>query len=1081
VGLVCGSCGAELADGDRFCSSCGAAVAGAARETRRVVTALFSDVVGSTALGERLDPEDFRELVGGAVARMASSVEAFGGEVFEYAGDGLLALFGAPTAHEDDPERAVLAGLRIIESIDSYREQAAREWDVEGFAVRVGIETGLAVLGRVGGGTKLEYGAVGDSLNTAARLQGEAEPGMVLVGPRTGELVGDRFELGAARALTLKGKAGVVEARPVLAPRAAIGGAGAVTADLVGRERELAAGLEHVDDVLGGSGRILIVSGEAGVGKSRLVGEIRRRFEAGSSPGGKPRWLEGRCVSYGESLPYWPFRGLLREWLADASAEDVGSALDSELTRIAPERADELRPALEAALGLALDEAGSGSVPAEAAQQRIRDGVAEALELLAAEGPLAISLDDLHWADASSLALTGRLLELAERAPVLLLLNLRPERDHPAWALREEALRTSAHRAREIALEPLGGDVGRELLAALVGAETLPAELERRLLDRAEGNPFYLEELVRSMVDSGSLRRSNGEWSFDREVPVDIPETVEKVVLARIDRLSPPAQELVGVAAVLGRQFPVPLLEVVSQPAELDDPLRELQAAELLRDAQRWPVPFVAFTHTLIQEAAYRGLLKRRRQELHAAAVAAIEGMYAERLDEFAGMAAHHAASAGDHRGALDLHRRAASAAERVYALAEAAEHCTAALAAAAELQLDESDDVVRELFASRGRDYFMIGDLEPARADLERAQAAAEAYGDAETRAQAALDLAGYWRSADFRKATELMEEIAADGDALPAGVRINVLARLAIQYVNELRFDRAAETADEALALAEDRGDELAVAQALDAQKLVALHVGDIDRLEAITTRLRRTLEAQFDEAPRDTAYYLSWVLLESGFVPLARGDHDAAIALFTEALELTRKMGARFQEALFVDALCWAHRSKGDYARAIELGHEAVELAPPAETVEWSSWVHATLGWTLLEAGDAATAAETLERGLETAREGRAPAQILRCTALLAWARAELGDVDAARSLRGECAQLLETVGIPPGGAWLFGAHVYVAAGRVDLALGEPQRAIELLQPIAAAAERSGWIEALNSATALIGEAATASPRG
>ncbi len=1081
MSLVCGSCGAELTEGARFCSSCGAATAGPARETRRVVTALFSDVVGSTALGERLDPEDFQTLVGAAVARMASSVETFGGEVFEYAGDGLLALFGAPTAHEDDPERAVLAGLRIIESIEAYRDEAAREWDVEGFAVRVGIETGLAVLGPVGGGSKLEYGAVGDALNTAARLQGEAEPGTVLVGPRTHELAAERFEFGEPRSLTLKGKAGEVEAWPVRAQRAAGASAGAVRAALVGRESELAAALEPVDEVLDGSGRILIVTGEAGVGKSRLVAEIRERFESGSSPGGEPRWLEGRCVSYGESLPYWPFRTLLREWLAGASQERVRPALASELARLAPDRADELRPALEAALGLARGEGeGSATMPAEAAQQRIRDGVAEALDLLAAEGPLAIALDDLHWADASSLALIERLLELAERAPVLLVVNMRPEREHPAWELREGALRTLPHRAREIALERLGGDRGSELLGALVGAGTLPAELERRLLDRAEGNPFYLEELVRSMVDSGSLRRANGDWQFDREVPVDIPETVEKVVLARIDRLSPPAQELVGVAAVLGRQFPVPLLEAVSRAHGLEEPLRELQSAELLRDAARWPVPFVAFTHTLIQEAAYRGLLRRRRQELHAAALTAIEAIYADRLDEFAGMAAHHAASAGDHRAAIDYHRRAAKAAERVYALEEASEHYGAALDAASELGLDESDALVRELVADRGRNRFTVGDLEPARADLERAAAAAERYGDAETHAQAALDLASYWRAIDFTKATELMEEIAEKSAAVPGPARVNVLSRLAIQHVNQLRFDRAAEMAEEALRLAEADGDDLVVALALDAQKLVALQTGDIERLEALTTRLRAMLEAQFDEAPRETSYYLTWVLLESGFVPLARGDHDAAIALFEEALELTRKMRARFQEALFVDALCWAYRSRGDYERALEYGHEAVELAPAAETVEWSAWTHASLGWTLLEAGDAARAAETLEAGLDVARAGRAPAQILRCTALLAWARADLGELDAASGLRDDAGGLFAGVSVPVGRAWLFGAHAYVAAARADLALGERQRAIELLEPIAAAAERSGWIEALRSATSVIDEA-TAAPRG
>jgi class 3 adenylate cyclase/tetratricopeptide (TPR) repeat protein len=1037
------------------------------------VTALFSDVVGSTALGERLDPEDFKTLVGGAVARMGSAVDAFGGEVFEYAGDGLLALFGAPTAHEDDPERAVLAGLRIIESIDAYRHQVASEWDVEGFAVRVGIETGLAVLGPVGGGAKLEYGAVGDALNTAARLQAAAEPGEIVVGPRTYEATAKRFDFGEPLALTLKGKADVVEAHPVRGPAAMEGAPGpSVAAErLVGRDAELERGAAAVDAALAGSGRVVIVTGDAGVGKSRLVAELRRRFEGGESPGGRPRWLEGRCVSYGESLPYWPFRGLLRDWLAGTSEKETEPALRAELARIAPERATELHASLDAVLGLGAEDAAAGTLPPEAAQKRIHDDVAEAFERLTADGPLAIALEDLHWADASSVALFERLLELTERAPVLIVLNARPERAHVSWELRERALRTRPHRASEITLEPLGEDRATALLHELVGGASLPPALERRLLARAEGNPFYLEELVRSMIGSGSLRRENGGWSFDRDVPVEIPETVEKVVLARIDRLTPPAQELVGVAAVLGRQFPVTLLEAVAGEPALDDAVRELQAAELVRDGDRWPVPFYAFTHTLIQEAAYRGLLKRRRQELHAAAVSAVEDLYAERLDEFAGMAAYHAGAAGDHRKALGYHLKAGRAAESVYALEEALEQFTAALAAGHELGLDAADASVREALASRGLVNFSLGRLEPLRQDLEPAMAAAEKAGDAELQVNAAIGLLGYWRVTDFAKATELIEETATASEAVPPVPRVTALGRLAIQYVNQLRFDRAVEVAEHALEVAESAGDEGALVRALDAQKLVALQTGQLDRLEALTGRMRAMLERRLDAEPRDAAYYLSWVMLESAFVPLARGDVDPAIALISEALELTRRIGVRFQEGLFIDALCWAHRAKGDHEPALEFGREAVGLTESQGYMEWESWTRATLGWAMLEAGEVDAAAECLERGLAVGRSARAPAQILRSTALLAWARSELGDLDAAVRLRDEFAGVLAEVRVPPERAWLFGAHAYVAAARVDVALGRPDNAVALLEPIIAAAKASGWVEAIDSASEVL----------
>ncbi len=1072
---ACASCAAELAADARFCSACGAAVEGATpkREARKVVSALFADVVGSTSLGERMDPEDFKGVIGGAVARMASAVERFGGEVFEYAGDGLLALFGAPIAHEDDPERAILAGLEIVQSIAAERDEIAREWEIEGFAVRVGIETGLAILGPVGGGAKLEYGAIGDSLNTAARLQGAAEPGAVLVGPRTHRLTAERFEFGEPLELELKGKAEPVIARRVRRPRPAGGEDRGVGAALVGRDEELRHGVESIEQVLAGSGRILFVTGEAGIGKSRLVAELRRRFEEGESPGGEPRWFEGRCVSYGEALPYWPFRGLLREWLGELADErgsaDLAGVLAGELERLASERATELAEPL--GLVLASTATGSGDPsdpPPQVMQERIRSAVAELFELMAAEGPVALALDDLHWADASSLALVERLLLLAERAPILLVLVARPEREHPVWAVREHGLRELAHRSREAALEGLGGDRDRELLTALVGTGTLPDELERRLLARAEGNPFYLEELVRSMAASGSLRRSGDGWSFDREVPVEIPETVEKLILARIDRLSVSAQGLLGIAAVLGRQFPVDLLETMTGAGEAEAALRELQAAELLRDAARWPVPFCAFRHTLIQEAAYRGLLKRRRSELHAAAIEAIESLYADRIDEFAGMVAHHADVAGDDRRALDYHRRAADAAARVYSVHEAIDHCDRALAAAGRLGLGEAESDVRATTFTRGALRFSVGQLEEARRDFEAAIAAARDAGDAELEVEASLGLVGYWRARDFTRASELIEATVAVSESVAPVARINALARLAIQYVQQLHLDRAADIGERALALASAEGDRPSLDRAQDALKLVAQQLGDIERLKELTDDLLPSLR----QRPEDD-YYVPWALLESAFVPLARERWDEALERLDEALELTRTRGYRYQEPIFIEARCWLYRAMGDYEAAIEHGHTAAELAHELGAAEWACWADASLGWTLLEAGKPAEAAECLTRGLRTAEASGPPAQRARGECLLACALSLLGERDRAgkHAARGE--ELLSQVSAPPGQAWLYGGHSYLAVARVHRDAGEPERAEAIAAPILAAAERSGWGRTLAGAKLLGGD--------
>ena len=388
------------------------------REERRVVTALFADVVGSTPLGERLDPEELKLVLQEAVSRIIGSVEAFGGTVKDLAGDGVLALFGAPVAHEDDPERAIRAGLRIVEDIADYGREVERAWGIEGFAVRVGINTGLVVVGAVGAGSRVEYSALGDAVNTAARLQAAATPGSVLVGADTQRPAAYAFDWADPVKLQLKGKAEPFAAVEVLGvsatPSRARGFEGA-QAPMVGRERELAAGAAAVEAALAGSGGVVFLTGEPGIGKTRLLAELRAAFEGGAPARGRPRWLEGRCVSYGESMPYWPLRDLLRSWLgvlADEPELRVRVALRRQVDELFGEGAADIYPYLGALLGLTLEpdvESRLAELSPEALQYRTFEVVRTLLARLAADGPVAVAIEDLHWADSTSLQLLQRL------------------------------------------------------------------------------------------------------------------------------------------------------------------------------------------------------------------------------------------------------------------------------------------------------------------------------------------------------------------------------------------------------------------------------------------------------------------------------------------------------------------------------------------------------------------------------------------------------------------------------------------------------------------------------------------------
>jgi ABC-type oligopeptide transport system substrate-binding subunit/class 3 adenylate cyclase len=651
------------------------------REERKVITALCADIVGSTALTERLGPEEAKLVLGEAIARIVADVEELGGYVKDLAGDGVLAFFGAPVSSEDDAERAVRAGLAISRTAAAYADEIEQAWGNQGFDVRVGVGTGTVALGPVGGGDRIEYGAYGDSVNLTARLQAAAEPGSVLVDERTHRLVEGVFDWAPPLTLDVKGKADRVRAFEAVGARASprrrrLEG---MQAPLVGREDELSAGREAVTALADGVGGVMFVVGEPGIGKSRLIAELRDEFDG--------LWLEGRCVSYGESLPYWPYRELIREWLGlgvDDPELKARVALRGAVQRLFEEQAADIYPYLATLLGLALEPAAAerlAELSPEALQYRTFEVVGLLVERLAADRPLVLALEDLHWADSTSVQVTERLLGVGERAGAMLVFTLRREHDRPAWALRELAVREYPHLVRDVQLEPLGGRSDRALLEALVGRAVLPPNLEQRVLEEAEGNPFYLEELVRSLADSGALVREGEGWRFDHEIPVEVPESVEKVIVARVDRLSPSSREVICAAAVLGRHFGLPLLEgTLEAPGGSADALHELQRADLIRAGRRWPEPEYRFAHVLIQEAVYRTLLSETRRELHRRAAEWLERRYADNPDEALGLLAHHWLAAEDEDKAIAYLARAGDRARLEWSLDEAIGHYRALL-----------------------------------------------------------------------------------------------------------------------------------------------------------------------------------------------------------------------------------------------------------------------------------------------------------------------------------------------------------------------------------------------------------------
>ncbi|GAC1613384.1 MAG: ABC transporter substrate-binding protein [Candidatus Dormibacteraceae bacterium] len=634
------------------------------KDERRVVTVVFADLAGSTALAERLDPEEVRLIIGEGIARAVAAIEAYGGTVKDLAGDGVLALFGAPRAHEDDPERAVLAALEIVAAVADHGEGVRRGWGIAGFGARAAVHTGEVVTGLVGAGGRIEYAAFGDAVNTAARLQSHAPVGAVLVSETTRRLVAGLFEWGPAEAFDLKGKVSPVSARVAIGARSHAAASTEIlgTAPLTGRDRELGVAEELVERLSGGRGGLLFVVGDPGIGKSRLAAETARLVGAKDCA-----WLEGRCVSYGEGLSYWPFRDLIRNWLRVTGQEPemkVRVGLRRRLDGLLGDEAAESYPHLAAILGLSLEPAaaaGLAELSPEALQFRTFEVVLNLLRRLAEEHPLALLLDDLHWADRTSLALTERLLALSEEAPFLLVVTMRPETDRGAWTLKERAQREYRHLYAELDLEPLTRERETELLRTLVEVE-LPPEVVDRVLAYTEGNPFYLEEITRTLAEDGE---------------VAIPDTLEGVIQARLDRLEPSWRRIVTAAAVLGRTFPQELLGHLydGTEEELREGLHHLLRLEMLQQEQRLPEPVYRFRHALLQEAAQRSLVSADRADLHRRAALWFEGHYGDRQERMYGLLAHHWLAADDEEKAILYLRLAGEQARSEWALDEAVRH----------------------------------------------------------------------------------------------------------------------------------------------------------------------------------------------------------------------------------------------------------------------------------------------------------------------------------------------------------------------------------------------------------------------
>jgi class 3 adenylate cyclase len=655
----CPSCAYENLNSQTFCVGCGTRLAGvlavdtsfAVEGERKLVTVIFCDIANSTPLTARVGAEVMYGLLSQFFDVALAEVHRYGGTINQFLGDGFMALFGAPIAQEDHARRALLAATAIHQRMQNA-EGALRQ-----VRLRIGLNTGMVVVGKIGDNLRMDYTAIGDTTNLAARLQGFATPGTIRASETTRRAAEAHFKFKDLGRHALKGiDAPVAVFEPLARSTTESGTRGrrdGVGSVLVGREPELATLVRSLAALGGGHGEIVLLRGEPGTGKSRLLAEAQRHDAAA-----RVLWLEGRAISYGRTLSYWPFIEILSAAFGIAESDAEAEALrklEIGVRALFDTRAPEIVPYLAAVMSLELSgdyEQRVRFLDAQAMKRQVFLTMRQLFERLAERQPVLTVLEDWHWVDQSSVALCQHLLPLARSLPLSFWLSTRSEPAEGAARVRAAVAPTPGLRLEEISLAPLGHEDSRVLINNLVGAASLPEPVLIQIERRTEGNPFFIEEVVRALIADGTLVRNAeiGGWRLSGPVAdLAIPDTVQGVIVTRIDRLEESVKSVLRFASVIGRSFFLRILKAISQAADnVEQGVSQLEDAELIRLRQQVPEIEYIFKHALVQEAAYGSILTERRRAIHRSVAQAIEQLFADRRDEFVSLLAYHYARAED-------------------------------------------------------------------------------------------------------------------------------------------------------------------------------------------------------------------------------------------------------------------------------------------------------------------------------------------------------------------------------------------------------------------------------------------------
>ena len=1067
--LTCSGCGTDNPAANKFCGGCGAPLQGQPKPEpakapepapekappedaaepegeaeRRQLTVMFCDLVGSTALSGQLDPEDLREVMQAYRETCAEMIERFDGYVAKYLGDGVLAYFGYPRAHEEDAERAARAGLAILDAMAELNIKQAERIEAP-LETRIGIATGLVVVGDMGAGeTRESMSVMGETPNIAARLQALAEPGQIVVGALTRRLIGSASAFEDLGEHEVKGVALPLRAYAVRAEEDATAEDDApADAPLLGREVEMARLEAGWRDVKSGQGRIARLSGEPGIGKSRLMRSLR---DIVAADGGA--WVECHGSPYHGSTPYHPLIELLRRSAglerSDASAARLRK-LEALLARLNLDAG--LHMPILAAL-LSLEDSGSYATPElspRAWKERTQATLLAFLTAIAGQQPAVLAVEDLHWLDASSLDMLDLLGTEIAGLPLLLLVSHRSDFSH-AWP--EEAVDSA-----DIVLKRLDSDASGALVTHIAGDKKLAQDVVAQIVVRTDGIPSFIEEVTKTILEAGILSERKGEWQLKGSLPERlVPETLKDSLTARLDGLAD-AKELAQIGAAIGRSFTHELIEAVAkvEAAVLSANLGTLKSSGLIDTLGEAPEAIYSFKQALMQEAAYETLLRQRRQNFHERIAQALESTFPEIVSAQPELLAHHYGVAGRSRSAIQYWMQAGARARSRAAESEAIAHYTTALELLEKLP-NSAERTQQELtcWTALGQAYLMTRGYaaDQTRAAFEQAFELSSSVKDTEQQFLSAWGITAYhFIRGDMARSLDLSDELLKRAEATGnQNFRAVTLGSRGIILYSHGDFERSADQVKRGLALyGPEEQVEMARRFGLDVAVLSTAYGGRSQWIrgypdQAIDMVERSVTLARERARPFDIATALT---TGAGYARLLRGEVSETRQYAMEAIEICEANHFPYLEARALIELGWCHLQEGDIDTGIQRMEDGIAkfratgalttmpaaqallaealgaagraeegLAVVDETLgaidesgerDSEAELHRIRGVLYLASGETGAEAEaSFDKALEVAREQKARAWELRAATALARLYHDSGRTEEARDL-------------------------------------------------------------------------------